>query len=94
MFAKQIRSQLEPLFKVVLDELAEGGDSLAFAFFAERMGELNTAEGEEDVINMFINLSQAAFLGFQYTEQSWAKVDDLLAQAESVSHAMTANGSQ
>ncbi|MEM7097650.1 MAG: hypothetical protein AAF541_05270 [Pseudomonadota bacterium] len=94
MFAQQIQDKLDPLFKVVLKELAEDGDPIAFSFFMDRHQEIRAAESEEDVIQMFIALSQAAFLGAQFTEQQWQSIDLLLAEAESVSAAMTAGDLQ
>lgn len=74
----------------VLEDLSDGGDPLAFSFFLERQQELKAAESEEAVLAMFLHLSQVAFLGFQFSELCWHKVDLLLAEAESVSAAMTA----
>lgn len=92
MFATQVKDKLEPLFMEVLHDLSEGGDPLAFAFFLDRLKEMRLAEQEEDVLAVFLNLSQAAFLGFQFSEGAWHKVDTLLAEAEAVAFAMTAQG--
>ena len=91
-FASQVKEQLEPLFQSVLEALSDGGDPMAFAFFMERNLELKAADTEAGVLEMFVHLSQAAFLGAQYTEDEWRKIDELLAQAEGVSAAMTAQG--
>ena len=90
-FPSQIRTKLDPLFFAVLEDLSNDEDPLAFAFFMERQQELKAAQSEEDVLGMFLILSQVAFLGFNFTQVAWDKIDLLLAEAESVSAAMTAN---
>ena len=92
MFAEQVKEKLEPLLYAVLQRLADGGDPLAFAFFVERQQELKNADSEAQVLEMFLTLSQVAFLGFRFSESEWHLVDILLAEAESVSAAMTAQG--
>ena len=93
-FPSQIRAKLDPLFVAVLEDLSNDGDPLAFAFFMERQQELKAAQSEEDVLGMFLILSQVAFLGFNFTQVAWDKIDLLLAEAESVSATMTASNLQ
>jgi len=88
---QQMTSQLDPLFAQVIDILDHQDNAYPMAFFTQLRIQLAGATEEADVIQMFFELSTAAFQGFVFTAEEADAVDVLLAACESVSHTMTAN---
>ncbi len=93
MYIDDVKAQLRPRFITVLQALADQNEFNGIAFFTEVLGLLDTSECEEDLINMCINLSRAAFEGIAYDDASWQLVDELLEDAQNIAHAFTAQPS-
>jgi hypothetical protein len=87
----QMTTQLDPLFAQVIDVLDRHDNAYPMAFFTQLRIALAAATDEADVIQMFFELSSAAFQGFVFDAEEADAVDALLAACESVSHAMTAD---
>ena len=64
------------------------------SFFALQFDALNRASDDMDVAEIFMQLSSVAFLGFQFSPEQAALVDTLLARAEQIAHALSADGDQ
>ena len=65
---------------------------MAFSWYVELMTQLDDAQSEEDLLMFSVELSKAAFLGFQYDETAWQLIDDLLAHAQQLAHTLSAAG--
>ncbi len=90
----QVKAQLRPRFLRVLRQLADEGEFNGIGFFTEALELLDSAEDEEGLIHMCINLSRAAFVGIAYSDTSWQLTDELLEDAQNIAHAFTADGSE
>lgn len=86
----QMSSQLDPLFEAVIDQLDAEDNAYPMVFFTQLRIQLATATEELEVMQMFFELSTAAFQGFMFSPAEAEAVDALLAACENVSHAMTA----
>lgn len=60
------------------------------AFFTGILHRAHAMQAEEDVLDLFFELSNTAFLGFQFSPALARVVDDLLAAAERIAFTMTA----
>ena len=86
----QIKARLVPELEALIRRLSERDEPLSVAFFSRLLIQLRAASEEADVIAFAIELSTCAFAGLDYSTQSAQEVDDFLASAESIAHAMTA----
>ncbi len=68
-------------------------DTAAATFFISILYQLNACMDETDLAQLFVELSTAAFHGFQMQGESIALVDRVLANAETIAHTMSADGS-
>jgi hypothetical protein len=84
------RTQLEPLFRSVIDSLDEDGNAYPMVFFVERLLELRQAETEPALLDLFLQLSTAAFQGFVLSEAQARAIDDLLASCETIALTLSA----
>lgn len=87
------RSELRPRLYEVLKYLGDQSDPMAFSWYVDLMAQLDSATCEEDLLMFSVELSKAAFLGFQYDETAWRLIDDLLAHAQQLAHTLSAAGS-
>ena len=91
---ESVKSELRPRLEKLVATLNEQHEVLAASFFTNILVQLVAATEEEDLLAVFIELSGAAFQGFAYDEESWALADDILAYAQNVAEAFTADPSQ
>ena len=59
-------------------------------FFAAILVHLSLMEAEEDLANVFFELSSTAFRGFSFSPEQGALIDELLLSAEEIAFAMSA----
>lgn len=88
---QQIKAQLEPALKALVEEVSEREEPVTEVFFRNLLGLLERASSEEDLLLFSMELSTCAFVGLDYGFESAASIDGLLALAEGISHAMTAD---
>ena len=88
--ASQLVSQLDPLFEQVIDTLDANDNAYPMAFFTLLRIQLNNAQAEVELLQMFFDLSTAAFQGFVFSAAEAETVDQLLAACERISQTMTA----
>ncbi|MCR9277110.1 MAG: hypothetical protein NXH85_03975 [Pseudomonadaceae bacterium] len=86
----QITQQLAPPLRVLIDKLIERDEPLSAVFFSNLRTALDRASSEEDLLMFSLELSQCAFVGLDYGEESAAEIDRFLALAEAISHVMSA----
>ena len=87
----EVKAQLRPKLLTVVNYLADDGDTAAFAWYVSLVTMLDAAESEVELIGFSIELSKAAFLGFQYDNVAHLLIDELLEVAEHIAHAFTAD---
>ena len=88
--ASQLVSQLDPLFEQVINTLDANDNAYPIAFFTLLRIQLNNAQAEVDLLQMFFDLSTTAFQGFVFSTAEAETVDQLLATCERISQTMTA----
>ena len=91
---QSVKAKLRPKLHQIIKYLSEGGDPSAFAWYVSLLTMLDEADSEIHLIEFSIELSKAAFLGFQYDDVASLLIDNLLAEAESIAHAFTADPMQ
>ena len=91
---QSVKAQLRPKLYQVINYLADGGDPSAFAWYVALLSMLDEADSEIQLLEFSIELSKAAFLGFQYDEPASLLIDSLLAEAEGIAHTFTADPAQ
>lgn len=90
--ASAAKAQLTPLFEAVLQRFEDDDAIYEMSFFAIQFDALNRATDDMDVAEIFMQLSSVAFLGFQFSTEQAVLVDTLLARAEQIAHALSADG--
>lgn len=85
----QIKDQLEPALGRLIAELSEREEPVSEVFFRNLEVLLRRAGSEEDLILFSMELSTCAFVGLDYGPRSALSIDEFLALAESISHAMS-----
>jgi hypothetical protein len=60
------------------------------AFFTGILQQAQAMQAEADVVQLFVELSATAFLGFQYEPEVAVAIDDLFAAAERIAFTMAA----
>ncbi|MEM6707507.1 MAG: hypothetical protein AAF648_01855 [Pseudomonadota bacterium] len=88
------QAQLKPLFEALLERFKDDGALYEMSFFAVQYDALNRATDDVSIAELFMQLSSVAFLGFQFTPQQAVMVDELLAKAEQMAHALSADDDQ
>ena len=91
---QSVKAQLRPKLHQVINYLADGGDPAAFAWYVALLSMLDEAESEIQLLEFSIELSKAAFLGFQYDDVACLLIDNLLAEAEVIARTFTADPNQ
>jgi hypothetical protein len=69
---------------------AEAADRPLHAFFTGILQQAQAMRAEADVVELFVELSTTAFLGFQYEPEVAMAIDDLFAAAERIAFTMAA----
>ena len=86
-----VRNELRPQLEDLLTHLGNTEQIAAAAFFAQILMGLNKAEREEQLLELFIELSTTAFLGLEFDAAALTMIDDLLANAELIAQAFSAD---
>ena len=84
------RTQLEPLIVGVLDSLDEQVQVIETSFFTLLLIQLRQMAEDADLMNLFLELSTTAFQGFVFSESQLRLIDEVLATAEYIAFALTA----
>ena len=82
------KEQLKPHFERVL-ETVKG--PMEQSFFTEGLLRLTAAEQDEQILELFFHLSSTAFMGCEFGPKEQIVIDDLLAQAEQIAFALSAD---
>ena len=86
-----VKTSLTPRLDGLVSYLSESGQGDAHRFFSRMQQNLLVLEQEEDLLELFIQLSMTAFQGFQLDPVAASIVDDILAFAEQTSHTFSAD---
>ena len=86
-----VRNELRPQLEDLLTHLGNTEQIAAAAFFTQILMGLNKVEREEQLLELFIELSTTAFLGLQFDAAALTMIDDLLANAELIAQAFSAD---
>jgi len=88
------QQQLRPKLDALLTALDGDTDIQALTFFTTALLSLQQATDPADIGELFVQLSTTAFLGFEFSAHQAILVDDLLAEAEQIAHALSADNEQ
>ena len=86
-----IKAELEPRLNVLLLYLESVQDMQAHKFFASIANNLSALQQEEQVLELFIQLSMTAFQPFVLDPFAVHLTDDILAYAQQISEAYSAD---
>ena len=80
-----VKDSLTPKFEHLLMHLNATDQMAASGFFTKLFVDLNAVASEEQLLELFIELSTTAFLGISFDEIALQQIDDILITAEQVS---------
>jgi hypothetical protein len=86
-----VRAELEPKLDTLLMYLESVHDTRAHEFFSSIHNNLLSVEGEEQLLELFIQLSMTAFQPFELDPVAVLLTDEILAYAEQISDAFSAS---
>jgi hypothetical protein len=86
-----VREYLAPRLNALIRHYIEQNEVNATQFFTGILARLNTIEYEEQLLELFIELSTTAFHGFLFDDTSWAMTDEILAYSIEISETFTAS---
>ena len=86
-----VKDDLNPRLEGLVAYLFESQQHQAFRFFSRLQQNLLSLEHEEELLELFIQLSMTAFQPFQLDPVAASIVDDILAYAEQTSHTFSAD---
>ena len=86
-----IKAELEPKLNVLLMYLESVQDMQAHQFFTSIANNLNALQQEEQVLELFIQLSMTAFQPFVLDPFAVHLTDDILVYAQQISEAYSAD---
>ena len=89
-----VKSDLLPKLGDLLTHLLDTEQAEAAAFFSRVFYDLNAVTGEEQLLEVFIELSTTAFLGIDFDNAALALIDDVLMHAEQVAATFSADTAQ
>jgi hypothetical protein len=89
-----VKSQLRPKLERLIVYLNETNEVAAASFFTNILVILVNLSEEEQLLELFIELSTTAFQGFVFDEISWALTDDVLLYAEQIAQTFMADQSE
>ena len=87
-----VKETLRPKFEDLLLHLNSSDQMAASGFFTKLFVDLNAVASEEQLLELFIELSTTAFLGISFDELALAQIDDILMTAEQVSQTFSVTG--
>ena len=87
-----VKDALRPKFEDLLLHLNSTDQMAASGFFTKLFVDLNAVASEEQLLELFIELSTTAFLGISFDELALAQIDDILMTAEQVSQTFSVTG--
>ncbi len=87
-----VKGSLKPKFEDLLAHLNSTDQMAATGFFTKLFVDLNAVVSEEQLLELFIELSTTAFLGISFDEIALQQIDDILMTAEQVSQAFSVTG--
>ena len=86
-----VKAELRPKLERLIGYLSDTNEVMAASFFTNILVGLVNVKEEEQLLELFIELSTTAFQGFLFDEESWALTDDVLMYAEQVAQTFTAS---
>ncbi len=86
-----VKQELVPRIDALIEHCNATQEMRAAAFFSQIAAALAAVEEEADLLEVFLALSTTAFQGFMFDPVAAAGVDEVLAYAEEVSFAFTAD---
>ena len=86
------RDQLEPLLQAVVEELGASENAHPMAFFTQIHMRMSAMTEEEDLMQLFFELSTTAFQGFVFSPTEAEKVDTLLEHCEQIALTLSTHG--
>ena len=87
-----VKDALRPKFEDLLLHLDSTDQVAASGFFTKLFVDLNAVASEEQLLELFIELSTTAFLGISFDEFALAQIDDILMTAEQISQTLSVTG--
>jgi hypothetical protein len=87
-----VKDSLSPKFEDLLMHLNATDQMAASGFFTKLFVDLNAVASEEQLLELFIELSTTAFLGISFDEIALQQIDDILMTAEQVSETFSVTG--
>jgi len=88
---ESIKSDLTPKFEDLLMHLNSTDQMAASGFFTKLFVDLNAVASEEQLLELFIELSTTAFLGISFDEIALDQIDSILMTAEQISETFSVN---
>ena len=86
-----VKTELKPKLERLILYLNETNEVAAASFFTNILVVLTSLTEEEQLLELFIELSTTAFQGFVFDDVSWALTDDVLMYAEQIAQTFTAS---
>lgn len=87
-----VKNDLRPKFEDLLLHLNSTDQMAAAGFFTKLFVDLNDVASEEQLLELFIELSTTAFLGISFDDVALDQIDDILMTAEQVSQTFAVTG--
>ena len=89
-----VKADLLPKLGDLLSHLLETEQAEAASFFSKVFHNLSASNSEEQLLEVFIELSTTAFLGIEFDTPALALIDDVLMHAEQVAATFSADTAQ
>ena len=89
-----VKADLLPKLGDLLSHLLETEQAEAASFFSKVVHDLSASNSEEQLLEVFIELSTTAFLGIEFDTPALALIDDVLMHAEQVAATFSADTAQ
>ena len=86
-----VKAELRPKLERLIVYLNETNEVAPASFFTNILVILVGLSEEEQLLELFIELSTTAFQGFVFDDVSWALTDDVLAYAEQIAQTFMAD---
>ena len=87
-----VKNDLKPKFEELLLHLNATDQMAASGFFTKLFIDLNNVSSEEQLLELFIELSTTAFLGISFDAIALDQIDDILMTAEQISQTFAITG--
>ena len=89
---ESVKRDLTPKFEDLLMHLNEYRSDGGLRFFLKLFVDLNAVASEEQLLELFIELSTTAFLGISFDEVALNQIDNILMTAEQISETFSVTG--